>query len=383
MDPAMPEETPLPWDTTVGNRFAPFTPDNHSAPLWIASLLGLIYVIGVLLIRLFIKVKVLGLDDWFIVASSLVAVGQYVAVYEGLGKGLGKTSNQVPDISSAASTVFAGRILLLVSIYLAKCSGIFLLRRLFVRDDRTHGLLCNLSLGLIIICGIGSVFIGTVGCPSSGSFSQHCDGQITRWSIVTGLDVATEVIVLVLPPYLVWQLQMKTSYKLRVIAAFCFRILIIVFSVLYLNAWITYTNGPPSPFRVQPVLLWQQVWLSWSLISTTIPNLKAFLQSLSTNWGIDWGYSSNAYGTHAGGAYELGYLKSNNRNSAFRAESDVPYSNQPRGANIKTEITTTIRERPMSGENGSIGSGGSQDLIIRKNTLVEVQSERAHSQGMF
>lgn len=46
-----------------------------------------------------------------------------------------------------------------------------------------------------------------------------------RWIIITALDIATEVILLFLPAYLVWQLQMKTAYKMRVIAAFCFRIL--------------------------------------------------------------------------------------------------------------------------------------------------------------
>jgi hypothetical protein len=42
--------------------------------------------------------------------------------------------------------------------------------------------------------------------------------------IITGLDVATESILLFLPPYMVWQLQMRIENKLRVIAAFGFRL---------------------------------------------------------------------------------------------------------------------------------------------------------------
>lgn len=45
-----------------------------------------------------------------------------------------------------------------------------------------------------------------------------------RWSIVTGLDVATEAVLVLLPPYMVYLLQMKAQNKLRIIAAFCFRI---------------------------------------------------------------------------------------------------------------------------------------------------------------
>ena len=60
-----------PMDTTVGNRFAPYGPENHSAPLWITSILGLIYAFGVLLIRVFIKRRVFGWDDSLIVAATV------------------------------------------------------------------------------------------------------------------------------------------------------------------------------------------------------------------------------------------------------------------------------------------------------------------------
>lgn len=67
------ESTPVPWDTSVGNRFAYFSPDDHSAPLWIAAILSFIYVIGVLVLRVFIKWRYLGWDD-FLVAASTVSV---------------------------------------------------------------------------------------------------------------------------------------------------------------------------------------------------------------------------------------------------------------------------------------------------------------------
>ena len=48
--------------------------------------------------------------------------------------------------------------------------------------------------------------------------------QIARWSLVTALDVTSEGLTLILPSYMVWQVQMKVETKLRVIAAFCFRL---------------------------------------------------------------------------------------------------------------------------------------------------------------
>lgn len=59
--------------------------------------------------------------------------------------------------------------------------------------------------------------------------------QITRWSIVTALDIGTEAVMLLLPPYLVWHLQMRVGNKLRVIAAFWFRLVFVMRSPVRLR----------------------------------------------------------------------------------------------------------------------------------------------------
>jgi hypothetical protein len=61
----------VPWDTSVGNRFAHYSPEDHSAPLWIAAALSLIYVLGMLLVRTYLKWKVFGWDDILIILSTV------------------------------------------------------------------------------------------------------------------------------------------------------------------------------------------------------------------------------------------------------------------------------------------------------------------------
>jgi hypothetical protein len=59
--------------TAPDNRFARFTTDNHSAPIWIASLLSLIFAFCILAVRLgFVKWNAHGLDD---VVLTLAHVG--------------------------------------------------------------------------------------------------------------------------------------------------------------------------------------------------------------------------------------------------------------------------------------------------------------------
>lgn len=69
MEPPIPSYAPD--DTSAGNRFAFETPDNHSASVWVATLLCMIYIIGTLLLRVYIKRHVFSWDDYLLTASSV------------------------------------------------------------------------------------------------------------------------------------------------------------------------------------------------------------------------------------------------------------------------------------------------------------------------
>ena len=71
MDPEPTELEVLPWDTSAGNRFAHYSPDDHSATLWIATALAFTYIVGMLLVRTFIKWRVFGWDDGLIVVATV------------------------------------------------------------------------------------------------------------------------------------------------------------------------------------------------------------------------------------------------------------------------------------------------------------------------
>jgi hypothetical protein len=141
---------------------------------------------------------------------------------------------------------------------------------------------------------------------------------------------------------------------------------VIAFSAAHLNVWISYSNGPPSPITIVPTLIWQEVLLAASLISATVPNLKAFLQSLSASWGeAGWGYTTKAYGN---GTFEMNNMSSRAPPDSGTGAKDS-YSTKC-DANFETQITTS---RKITGERSSLGSGESQDLIIRKETAWTVE----------
>jgi hypothetical protein len=71
MSPPMTTATDLPWDTSVGNRLVRCFSENHRAPLSIAALLALMYSLGILFIKIHIKWRVVGWDDYLIPVSTV------------------------------------------------------------------------------------------------------------------------------------------------------------------------------------------------------------------------------------------------------------------------------------------------------------------------
>jgi hypothetical protein len=106
--------------------------------------------------------------------------------------------------------------------------------------------ICNFFLGVNAVWGLASMIAVTAGCSSSHYLppteAAICPGyvstfssqlfyipalitlQLIRWKFVVAFDVATEVIFIILPIYLLWNLQMSFNLKLRVFIAFAFRI---------------------------------------------------------------------------------------------------------------------------------------------------------------
>lgn len=57
--------------TSGENRFAPVTEDNHAAPIWISSLLCLVYSTLVLVMRGWLRRNMYGLDDYLALSASV------------------------------------------------------------------------------------------------------------------------------------------------------------------------------------------------------------------------------------------------------------------------------------------------------------------------
>lgn len=120
-----PSITPLSLPPTA-DRFSAITQDDQAGYLWIATLLAAIYAILSILVRSYVKRDCFGKDDLVCVAATVRAhspatkaylndhqvlgTSAFVAIFVGLGHGLGKSSSmvdatQLQDIGEVRSII--------------------------------------------------------------------------------------------------------------------------------------------------------------------------------------------------------------------------------------------------------------------------------------
>ncbi|RMZ85560.1 hypothetical protein DV737_g596, partial [Chaetothyriales sp. CBS 132003] len=176
--------------------------------------------------------------------------------------------------------------------------------------------------------------------------------------------------------------QLAPYMKFQVILAFLFRLPLIALSVLRMHYVRKYTHSSNSGLSQEPILIVQQVYLCWSIISATIPNLQAFVRSFGSGFGISVNMDlyGSAYGSKVSqrNRYELGSIKSTVRS----VQINGPRPDMPRKTKVFQEISDSAGHlgsrrgtSQIYADGDSIESAGSQGQIIRKDVQWQVHYE--------
>ncbi|KAI1612445.1 hypothetical protein EDD37DRAFT_647988 [Exophiala viscosa] len=370
------------------NRFSPITPDDHAGSIWIATILCLIYSVITLTLRGHLRWKMYGMDDYLALAATVMQVGEVAAVMVGLNHGLGKTVNLLrqSELQKASRATFAGQILFILSLTCAKASTLYLMMRLFnlsgpkANSQTRSRIFYWVGIGVLAgmaTWGLLSVVALSVDCSTrhliEGNASQ-CSRQFLRWQLITAFDVATECILVLLSVFIVLPVQISFMLKCQVVAAFGFRLPLAALSIIHLKYISDYTTSKNPGIALVSALVLQQVELCWSLIAATIPNLKSFVKSFSSGFGIqlDPTLTQGAYGSgryKETNGYEMGSVpgQGNSKSrSANRSYNEIEHQDP---------ITPLPQDDKIRRDQESIDSAGSQDHIIRKDVQWNVHYE--------
>ena len=159
--------------------------------------------------------------------------------------------------------------------------------------------------------------------------------------------------------------SVRKSRKIRSSADSSTRVAAI--AILHLHFIANYVHSETPALSIVPVLVCQQVELCWSLISTTIPNLKSFVKSFSCGFGLNIDLdASSRYGsrTHGAAAYELGSVK---KTPVPSLRSGRHIATIPDHIDGRSVVIQHGRETSHARKARSSTSMGSEDHIIRKD----------------
>ncbi|PGH16039.1 hypothetical protein AJ79_02019 [Helicocarpus griseus UAMH5409] len=305
--------------TTDDPRFALITPNDHGGILVIIATLLMTGMLLFLGIRIYTRMLLgggLGLDDYVLTFSSVLAVAQTVATLYSVNRGFGKKTDLIDDqvvrIPQLETSTYAGDILFVIAVTLSKCAVCLLIKRL--TQTEKHQLVAYVILGASIIWGLASTLTISIRTPIDKPWrllNKDPVNVLLRWRIVGALDILTELALSALSVFLVWSLQMPIRNKLIVVTAFSFRLSIvapIIARINYLAALQTSDNHNLF-FALVPATLCTQIELHLGLMAATIPCLKPFMRAANTGYmGFGGAFIERTH--HDTNSYPLSSMKS-------------------------------------------------------------------------
>ncbi|RKK81986.1 hypothetical protein BFJ68_g17578 [Fusarium oxysporum] len=294
--------------------------------------------------------------------------------------------------SKPCASTLAASILSLLTLSLAKCSVLALIRRIIGSKPGKSGPVCIGLMVIAVVWGVGSCLAWLVNCRADSLLTldnvKQCPHQITRWAVITAMDILTEILTWLLVLKLSWSVNISYIRKCQVVMAFSFRIPLIALSAVHLAYSATNPASTEPQFAVTKALLCQQIMVAWSLISATVPNLKNFLKSFSIGMGFPVSFdlsmsgSSNVYALQSFRDNRSGVTSSAAVATVVKSRSDSAARSRPHGWRpVQVSCQTTAacdsgsNNRDDISEEGRNSRAGSQDMIINKEVTWKVTYE--------
>ncbi|KYG42468.1 hypothetical protein M433DRAFT_7122 [Acidomyces richmondensis BFW] len=375
-------------------------------------------------VRIWIRKGAFGIDDFVIAVATAITLGNAAASYVSLADGMGLPwfkLQRSDSLSSLEMATIAGVISFIIALYVSKCAMLFFLCRITKTPAQIKLFrACNV---IVAVLGVLSALIATIACPTNSGYywafyanRTSCPSQIGRWQAITGLDVASEVILLALPFHLVWGLQMPLYKKAMIIIAFCLRLPVLGFSIgrNYYTLQLA-RPGTDQGLVSALVVIWIEVELAYALAASTLSALKAFTEGFNSGFGLAFtrGKDEGSYGlSNISGSSGQSSRTEKPRGQTLEAarnrvhvaavdcqsaERTMNFSACPKISNTMTIGDTSLKLRPESElktvthvcaepvqdeyrfhqdtSSACSNSSGNDDLVIMRETGYDVQHD--------
>ncbi|ORX97501.1 hypothetical protein BCR34DRAFT_577872 [Clohesyomyces aquaticus] len=278
-------------DTNISPPAAAVNPLDHSGWIVISNALGLVFTLLSLGMRLYIRKRISPpskRDDFVVWVATGFGTLQAILVFWRVHEGFGKTQARIlaDDIEKIQKIGYATDPLFITTIYLTKCSIVCLLLR--ITPDEVQRKKLKLVLAACVVFAVISVILDLTVCEISRPWvqtSEKCENLFVRRQIMAAFDVASELVLFIIPVTFLVKLNMKLGKKAKVVSAFATRLLIIPLALLRLYQLRAEIDSADPTLIGALASVWTQTQMHYALIATTLPCGTPFLMTVVTNFG--------------------------------------------------------------------------------------------------
>ncbi|KAK1139989.1 hypothetical protein N8T08_010985 [Aspergillus melleus] len=239
----------------------------------------------VVALRLFTRLYFIhtpGWDDLLIVLSLIADILFFAFLVIEIHYGLGREAATLePErIRSQMKALYTTIILYNSSLNLTKISMILLYRRLF--PTHRYQIILHIALACVVVTGLWMVFSAVFFCIPVHAFwdpraPQNCLPKSVVWCLNASIQIASDLIIVILPMPVLAQLRLPKRQKVALIVVFALGIFVCATSVVRLDAVIRLINSNDPTKTNAPAALWSFIESNVAIISACLPPLRPFL----------------------------------------------------------------------------------------------------------
>ncbi|RMZ86663.1 hypothetical protein DV736_g6110, partial [Chaetothyriales sp. CBS 134916] len=288
----------------------------------------------------FAVVRDLGLDDATCVLAMFIGIGSIISLSLAVDHGLGEKYSIRDDSQTWAlqKDIYSASILCLLCIGFAKISTLVLTTRL--TPNHTHLVVVWGVTVFVSLWALSAVFANAFRCSVPHTFDLlggHCIAIYAFWDAISAIDILTDLIIIGLAFWFFGGLHIRLGPKLIVLSTFACRLFVVAATVsrlVYLNR----LKSSSDVFFVSiPFLICTQVQQAISVIVTSIPTLKTFVDRTYS------GMLNVSLKIHTGTTYGEANRKDNCLLTS-RSQRSAKSPNKPPKPSSKKDITTSASD---------------------------------------
>ncbi|EQB56978.1 hypothetical protein GCG54_00002953 [Colletotrichum gloeosporioides] len=314
----------------------------------------------VVALRLYTRIVVVGnvgVDDYLIPAALAASIGFSVVVMHQIKFGLGMPmatitpDNLVRFLQCLWATIPTYNLALLF----CKLSIIFSYLRVF--KVATTQKICKAMLVVLAVYGAWTVFGSIFMCVPVQAFwgdgTGRCMDRLAFWFSNAALNIATDIIIVVIPIPLIRTLQISRKQKIALIMVFAVGGFVCITSIIRLRSLYEISISPDTSRDGVHIATWSGIEINVAIICASAPALKpliakAFPKLLASTQRSNM-RSGQLYGRTAGESHHMQSMKSRtgkkpSHNIAIETKIEVMSHNGSQMDLVRTGGNTTVAE---------------------------------------